>query len=385
MTTDYSIARLARGGDANFLASALQDTRRRTLALLDAYVEVLGPTLAVPYSTQLNPPLWEVGHVAWFHDVWIARNRQRALGLACDPDHDRPPGRLAGADALYNSSQVAHKTRWHLPLPDLETTRRYLSESLGETLDLLAITPESPEHLYFFRLSLFHEDMHAEAATYMAQALDIPLPAALQPWLRPLPPTQELGLPATSWRLGDDGPGFAFDNELVAHEVELERFTIDSVAVTWRRFIPAIEAGAVGLPRYVRRAGSGWQVRRGGQWLPLDMDLPAVHVTWDEAMAWCRWAGRRLPTEAEWEYAAMTAPGFHWGDVWEWTASRFVPFAGFVAHPYRDYSRFGFEEHRYVLKGASRATDLRMAHPKYRNFFTPERNDIHAGFRSCAS
>lgn len=384
MATDYSIARLARGGDAAFLATALMDARRRTLDLLDAYVARLGPELSIPYSTQLNPPRWEVGHVAWFYDIWIARNPQRHLGLAADPDCPRSQGRMAGADALYNSSLVKHTTRWHLPLPDLAGTLAYLDASLAETLALLAQDATAGRDLYFYQLSLFHEDMHAEAATYMAQALDIPLPPQLRPWERPLPDGGELAVPAQTWRLGYTDKDFAFDNELVAHAVKLDAFAIDRVAVTWRRFVPAIEAGAVNMPRYLRQDGGEWQALRFGAWEPLNLDAAAVHLTWDEVQAWCQWSGRRLPTEAEWECASLTQPDFAWGDVWEWTSSRFAPFDGFVAHPYRDYSRFGFEEHRYVLKGASRATDPRMAHPKYRNYFTPERNDIHMGFRSCA-
>jgi formylglycine-generating enzyme required for sulfatase activity len=193
----------------------------------------------------------------------------------------------------------------------------------------------------------------------------------------------DIAVPATGWRLGHDGPDFAFDNELLAHDVPLAEFAIDSVPVTWRRFLPAIDAGVVATPRYLRKEQGVWQALRFGAWEVIDLDTAAVHVTWHEAEAWCRWANRRLPTEAEWECAALTQPNFAWGEVWEWTASRFAPFAGFVAHPYRDYSRFGFEEHRYVLKGASRATDPRMAHPRYRNYFTPERNDVHTGFRSC--
>jgi gamma-glutamyl hercynylcysteine S-oxide synthase len=383
MSTDYSIARLARSGNSSHLAAALQDSRRRTLGLLDAYAARLGDDLRIPYSAQLNPPIWEVGHVAWFHDIWIARNPQRHLGLAADPDCARPEGRMRGADALYNSSLVKHTTRWSLPLPDLAPTRAYLAESLAETLHLLADDAAAGRDLYFYQLSLFHEDMHAEAGTYMAQALDIPLPTQLRPWERPLPPVTAIMLPATTWRLGHEGRGFAFDNELPAHDVRIEAFAIDSMPVSWRRFVPAIEAGAVAMPRYLRNENGDWQAQRFGTWEPLNLDAAAVHLSWDEAMAWCRWACRRLPTEAEWEYAAHAAPAFAWGDVWEWTSSRFAPFSGFVPHPYRDYSRFGFEEHRYVLKGASRATDPRMAHPKYRNYFTPERNDLHLGFRSC--
>jgi len=383
-TSPASVAEAARCGGRELLARAIRDARSRTLGLLDACVARLGAALAVPCSAQFNPPLWEAGHVAWFYDFWIARSRQRQLGIACDPDHERPPGRMAGADALYNSSLVAHATRWSLPLPDLAATRAYLAASQAETLRLLAGEAETPETLYFYKLSLFHEDMHAEAATYMAQALDIPLSAPLRPAERTLAAATDIAVPATTWRLGYDGPGFAFDNELPAHDVRLDAFAIDSAAVSWRRFLPAIEAGAVAMPRYLRREHGAWQALRYGSWQPLNLDAAALHLTWDEAQAWCRWAGRRLPTEAEWECAAVTVPGFAWGDAWEWTASRFAPFAGFAAHPYRDYSRFGFEEHRYVLKGASRATAPRMAHPRYRNFFTVERNDIHTGFRSCA-
>ncbi len=377
-------AEAARRGGRELLAAALVDSRARTLALLEALAAALGDTLPVPYSPQLNPPLWEAGHVGWFQDWWIARNRQRDRGPACDPHHARPPGRLAGADALYDSSRVAHSRRWHLPLPDLAATRAYLAAGLAETLALLTDAAETDAGLYFYRLALFHEDMHGEAGIYMAQALDVPLPDALRPHPARLAEATPLALPAQAWRLGWDGPGFAFDNELAAHTVTLAAFEIDSQPVSWRRYLAYVEATEAALPRYLRRAGRTWQARRFGAWQPLDLDTAAVHLDWHEADAWCRWAGRRLPTEAEWELAALTRPEFVWGEVWEWTASRFAPYPGFLPHPYRDYSAPWFGERR-VLRGASRATAARMAHARYRNFFTPERNDIHAGFRSCAA
>ncbi len=373
----------ARGGGRAALAAHLRDSRARTLGLLDAYVAALGESLVVPYSVQLNPPLWEVGHVAWFQDYWIARSRQRESGIVCDPDHQRPEGRLAGADARYNSSRVAHATRWALPLPSLGATRDYLAASLEETLTLLVVADHSDDALYFYRLALFHEDMHAEAATYMAQALAIALPAGLMPTPLAPRPNHALRITAQPWTLGNSGPGFAFDNELQAHEVNVSDFEIDSEAVSWARYLPYLEATGAAPPRYLRKSGEGWQCRVFGDWQALDLDAPATHLTWFEAEAWCRWAGRRLPSEAEWELAACTQPEFRWGQVWEWTASRFLPFPGFVAHPYRDYSVPWFGE-RYVLRGASRATSPRMVHPRYRNYFTPERDDIHMGFRSCA-
>ena len=103
--------------------------------------------------------------------------------------------------------------------------------------------------------------------------------------------------------------------------------------VSWRRIVPAIEADALAMPRYLRKARGEWQALRFGAWEPLNLDAAAVHLGWDEAMAWCRWTVRRMPTEAEWEYAAHVATGFAWGEVWEWTSSRFAPFDGFMSRP----------------------------------------------------
>lgn len=420
-------ATAARSGGPDVLAQALQDSRRDTLATFAAYERAL-PGLRVPHTPELNPPLWELGHVGWFQNFWIARNPvpERSRGRRADPLAPRlaqAPGHRAEADALYDSSRVAHATRWQLPLPDAPSTRRDLSQGLAWTLNLLQglarTAPQGPpddDALYFYRLALLHEDMHHEAALYMAQALGVPVDDdRWQP--RPLPePPAVLAVPAGLWSSTLPGTtGFCFDNELGALQREVPAFEIDAQVVRWAEFLPFVEAGgyeqarwwtptgwawravagsggaghlgmmgAMGAaaPRYLRHTGGRWQAWRQGRWTLLDLAEPASHLTLHEAQAWCAWAGRRLPTEFEWERAISKHPeAFAWGEVWEWTASPFAPFTGFEPHPYRDYSAPWFDG-RPVLKGASFMTQPRMRHPRYRNFFEPHRNDVPAGFRS---
>ena len=371
---EQSKAQGLRSGGKAPLREALLETRRRTLALADAYSAALAPAgMQVAYAPGLNPPLWEWGHVAWFQDYWIARNRQRSLGDRAGPGHDRAPSLLPQADRWYDSSRVEHRSRWTLPLPDGRATRDYLAATLDETLQLLAALPDEAGHddLYFFRLVALHEAMHAEAASYMARSLGVQLPDAETVDQGKGDVLADLSLPAQTFRLGAEADGFAFDNESTAHEIDLGAFEIDAQPVSWARFMAGVDAGAC-------ERQPAWDTAAA-----LDPHAPAVHLSAFEAEAWCRWAGRRLPTEAEWECAALQAPGFEWGRVWEWTATPFVPYPGFRPHPYREYSQPWFGSRR-VLRGASHATSPWLVHPRYRNFFEPDRSDIFAGFRSCA-
>ncbi len=385
---------MIRTSDARVLAKELVRVRAITLALFDAF-EAAG-ALDVPQGEEFNPPLWELGHIGWFQQWWIGRNQQRHLGAACDPAHERLPcPHLAQAhhgDDWYNSSTVAHPRRWALPLLPAKAAKDYLQATLAQTLHCLGSAGVSDADLYFYRLVLLHEAMHTEAAVYMAQALEqqIDMPTPIEDAINSIAnyphdkrENSVFSLNEVVWKLGSDVQGFAFDNELAGQGVALPGFEIDAQPVNWAQYLAFVQATAYALPRYLRQSGGGYESRRFGHWQPINLRAHAVHLSWHDAQAYCLWAGRRLPSELEWECAALTQTGFSWGHVWEWTASDFQPYAGFVAHPYRDYSEPWFGS-RKVLKGACTATLPIMHHAKYRNYFTPDRTDIYAGFRTCA-
>ena len=354
----------------NTLSSDLVSARehsRRVTAGFDGE-RLLGPKLAI-----VNPPLWEIGHVGWFQERWCLRWREGgALGESI----------LASADALYDSSTVAHDTRWALPLPDLKATRAYAANVLEGVLARIEREPENESLRYFVRLATLHEDMHAEAFHYTHQTLGYPEPAI---GVRALfksgsDPDFDLEFAGGTFRLGAErrSARFVFDNEKWAHEVQIAPFRIAATPVSNGAYLEYVEAGGK-APRYWRKRDGEWQERRFDRWVALEAQAPLRHVDWNEANAWCRWAGRRLPTEAEWELAARS---FAWGEVWEWTSSVFAPYPGFSADPYEDYSVPWFGTHK-VLRGASFATPRRLASAGFRNFYLPERGDVFAGFRTC--
>jgi ergothioneine biosynthesis protein EgtB len=383
------------------LAACLKDARNYTLSLFERFESAsLDNITHVPYLAIINPPLWELGHLVWFTEWFILRDAPSDSDAMATR-----PSILQGSDLWFDSSKVAHATRWHLDLPETKIIKQYANDVLNLVLDKLAKLPHENNALYLYRLALAHEDMHGEAYAYTLQTLGVSAAANItSPTLR-LAAANDLQLDGGVFVMGSpDTQGFIFDNEKWAHEVSLPAFNIDSSLVSNAQYINFIqadgynnkaywdEAGRAWLtnkqriaPLYWQQIAGVWQCNRNGKFITLNENEPVRHISLHEAQAYCRWANRRLPSEEEWEYAATMANGkFHWGELWEWTSSPFEPYAGFSPDTYKEYSAPWFYTHQ-SLRGASFVTQDRIRSPHYRNFYMADRDDIFVGFRTCAA
>jgi len=379
-TTGLARETIAGLYEGDRLALALQDARRRTLAI---YSHIDLARITLPCIPIVNPPVWELAHIAWFQEYWCQRF-DAALDRAIQPSS------LEDADALFDSRSVPHDSRWTLPYPSVDEIRAYMEDSLDATLAALATSHESER--YFFALALLHEDMHGEALLMTLQTMSWPLPGSVV-----LSALRGAGASARDVHFAGgeleqgtrrDEPAFVFDNEKWAHRVRVAPFAMAEAPVTNGEYADFVEdSNAAHMPRHWRREGNAWLVREFSAWKPIDRDAPVMQVSLRDAEAYCRWAGRRLPSESEWEFAARAPNASSLrqmiGGVWEWTATPFAPYPGFRADPYREYSEPWFHTH-YVLRGGSFATQPRLVHPRFRNFYLPDRDDIFAGFRTCA-
>ena len=435
----------------------LNNTRQRTLELLSGLdaEQLLGPKLST-----VNPLIWEVGHAAYFYEFWILRHH----------DHpDKQASFLKNADELYDSITIAHNDSWDLPLLTLEETKRYMQQVHDAVIHRLQNNIVTDEDVYLTRYAVFHEDMHTEAYTYSRRTLKYPAPTLSDVVLED--ENYDVGgldgdvtIEGREFLLGaNKNSGFCFDNEKWQHTITIKTFSIARAATSYQQYADFVEdngyidkeywseEGWTWLQSNKIRQPNGWKKNEKGNWLiqyfdrwePLRPHAAVIHINWFEANAWCKWAQRRLPSEAEWELAASGSPdmskektNYPWsnqirgnkfrdnqimsnelisekyanmnsramrtidvgalpesdsafgcrqmlGNVWEWTADTFNPYPGFTPDMYEDYSQplFGITK---VLRGGAWTTRSRMIRNTWRTYYGAERNDVFAGFRTCA-
>ncbi len=433
------MAELQENESGDELIEWVRDARAKTCDLVNDLKDdqMMGPKLPI-----INPLLWEIGHTAYFQEFWVLRHVGGAKPI-------RPQ-----VDQLYDSIAIDHDLRWDLPMFLRDTVMDYIHEIAQRTVDLLSTTTLSDALRYFVKLSVFHEDMHTEAFSYTRQTLGYPRPGFVR---TPAVDSSEIScsgdvsIPGGRWQLGAlRTEPFVFDNEKWAHEVEVQPFAISTTAVTQGQFAEFVdddgysrrelwsregwlwrEQADASAPLYWQHESSGWSRRVFDQWQPIRSRQAMIHVNWYEAQAYCQWAKRRLPTEAEWEIAAsgsnqngelvVSKPAYPWGNdraapqqanldwqagdtanvdqfeagdsafgcrqmignVWEWTDTTFGPFPGFVPDPYDQYSQPCFNQCK-VLRGGCWVTRSRLIRNTWRNFYMPDRRDVWCGFRTCA-
>lgn len=423
------------------IAAELERARIRSLELL----EPLSDDLQVKqHSPLMSPLVWDLAHVGNYEDQWLLRKVAKAAGVG--PEYDD----------MYNAFRHPRRDRPRLALLGPAETRAYISEvrrRVIESLEDVDLEEGGPLHDsgYIYGMVIQHEQQHAETmlATLQLAALELMAdgypPASLDhsPVGAPVPEREVLVDPGAVV-IGTETEIWAYDNERPAFETEVAPFWMDTGPVTNRAFVEFIDdsgysnpshwspAGwvhrrAEGLehPQFWIAEGNGWLRNRFGHIEGLRLDEPVMHVCWYEAEAWCNWAGRRLPTEVEWEAAASSRPDgtktkFPWGDqkpdgeanlgqvhfgpseigaypggagpwgchqmigdVWEWTSSAFGPYPEFHAFPYDEYSKVFFGDEYRVLRGGSWATDPVAVRNTFRNWDYPIRRQIFSGFRSA--
>ncbi len=423
------------------IVSLLTEARERTLLLVEGLSD---EDLHRQHDALMSPILWDLGHIAHFEELWLTQNLDGTI------EFSEMPG-------IYNPFEHPRAERAKLPLPALETMREKLAEIRERVLTRLSrIDLDDSNPLlsggYVYHMVLQHEYQHNET---ILQTLQLKLGEPYHPPVRvPVPEiiidqsalTEMVRIPAGEYAVGTDDRSAAYDNERPRHGVEVSSFRIDRAPVTngdYMEFMNArgyrdarlwsdagwkwrSESGA-SAPGFWKRDGDTWMVRTMDRTGAVDRRRPVCHVSYHEADAFARWAGKRLPTDAEWEVAASWDGGagallYPWGDepptsadanvdqlsfdtaavgayprnvsasgcygmigdVWEWTSSDFTGYPGFESFPYREYSEAFFGSDYKVLRGGSWATRPGAIRNTFRNWDYPIRRQIFSGFRCAA-
>ncbi|APE36981.1 sulfatase-modifying factor 1 [Nocardia mangyaensis] len=416
------------------IAAVLERARLRTMALTDAVDEA---DLLAQHSPLMSPLVWDLAHIGNQEELWLVRDVGGREAVRAD------------IDELYDAFKHARVNRPALPLLDPGQARGYVGTVREKALDVLGTSELSGSPLvdngFAFGMIAQHEQQHDETMLATHQ-LRVGAPVLSAP---PAPGTQapvdgEVIVPAGEFLMGTSADPWALDNERPAHPVHVPAFAIDIAPVTNEQYLAFLtdggydrpelwsprgwahrqEAGLV-APQFWEREGDRWTRTAFGVRAPLRPRQPVVHVCWFEAEAYARWAGKRLPTEAEWEKAARFDPAtgatrrYPWGadepdqhtanlgqrhlepaevgaypagasatgvhqligDVWEWCSSGFEAYPGFRAFPYREYSEVFFGGDYRILRGGSFGTDEVACRGTFRNWDHPIRRQIFAGFR----
>jgi iron(II)-dependent oxidoreductase len=361
------------------IAERLGEVRRRTLDLIEPLDD---EQLNHVYSPLLSPLAWDLGHIANFEELWLVQT----IG-GRDPLH----GELG---RFYDAIENPRKARGELPILRDAELRSYLAEVRERTLEVLGET-EIGEHAedrllrngFIYEMLLAHELQHTETMLQLLQMVDgyEPIRAEFTAAFEAAPPAGgTIAMEGGEYAIGAASHGFAYDNERARHTVELAPFEIDRSPVANATYIRFIEETGDEPPMYWEPDGAGgWLDTARGRRQPVDPAHPVVHISWHDADALARWAGKRLPSEAEWEVARPRLQGL--GQVWEWTSSDFRAYPGFEAFPYREYSEVFFGDTYKVLRGGAWATHPSVARPTFRNWDLPERRQIFAGIRCARS
>jgi iron(II)-dependent oxidoreductase len=423
----------------DLVASNLVTARERTGLLTGC---VGDGDLVRQHSPLMSPLVWDLAHVANQEELWLLRE----VG-GREPMHPE-------IDPVYDAFEHPRAERPALPLLPPSEARAYAHEVRGRVLDLVEAATFTGSRLltgaFAFGMIAQHEQQHDETMLITHQlrkgapALTAPPPPALPADVLSLP--REVLIPGGPFTMGTSAEPWALDNERPAHPVTVPGFYLDTTPVANAAYAEFIADGGYDDPRwwspagwdhrqkaglaaplYWRREGSGWVRTRFGVTEPVPPAEPVMHVCWYEAQAYAAWAGRRLPTEAEWEKAARYDPAtgrsrrFPWGDgnptpdranlgqrhlqpapagsypqgaspagvrqligdVWEWTASDFLPYPGFAAWPYREYSAVFFGSEYKMLRGGAFGVAPVACRGTFRNWDYPIRRQIFAGFRTA--